>query len=205
MCKIRKIFLAITVCVAVLFATACGSKEDSAPFVHGLWDTDSMSYTSEYLGIRFNFPLLWFPIGDENLATLSGIEDMSESSMKTVLDQGKPVYESIMMNFSGKSIMIMVYNNTKNTALSKDNFFDEGQTFLKGNYIDGGYICTGEKSSVKFLGKNTDCLELKTTKNGKSMYYITVPVFKGNYTACIEFGAEDKSDLTAMITMASAI
>lgn len=200
----RKIFSVILVFAVLLFTTACG-KDDGALFTHGTWSDDHSTYTSEFLGLQLNFPLLWFPIGDENLAKTAGIEDMSGSSMKTVLDKGKPIYEAIVINVGGRSVIIMVYDNTKNTAMKEENFFDQGQTVIKGNYIDGGYTCVGGKSSVYCLGKYTDCLELRVNKDGKDTYYITVPIFKGNFTACIEFGSQDKSELSTIYAMAKAI
>lgn len=200
--KTRKVLLAVFVCVIMIFATACG--DDSPPFTHGTMSGDR-TYTSEYFGFQLNLQIVWIPISDANLAKTVGIWDMSESNMKKVLDKGDPIYELIAMRGADKTIIITVYDNTKNTAMSEANFFEKGQTVIKGKYIDAGYVCVGEKRSVNFLKNDTDCLYCTASKDGKTTHYITVPVFKGHYTACIEFGAADLNDLGPMIALASAI
>ena len=199
--RTRKIFLAIVACAVMLFVTACGS---SAPFTHGTWSGDR-TYTSEFFGFQLRLNITWIPISDANLAKTAGIRDMSESSMKAHLDGGGTIYELIVMTSPSRSIIITVRDNKKNSSMSEKEFFDAGQTEIKGQYISSGYVCLGEKSSVNFLGKATDCVKYSASKDGKTMHYITVPVFKDNYTACVEFGSQDEADLAKMAAMAAAI
>lgn len=200
--RTRKVFLAIAACVVILFATAC--RKDSAPFTHGTW-SDGRTYTSEFFGFRLPLNITWIPISDANLAKTAGIRDMSESSMKAHLDEGGTIHELIVMTAASRSIIITVRDNKKNSSMSEKEFFDAGLTEIKGQYISSGYTCLGDKSSVIFLGKSTDCVKYSTTKDGSTMHYITVPVFKNNYTACIEFGSQNKDELAQMAAMAAAI
>ena len=200
--RTKKVLLVIMVCAVLLLTAACGKS--SAPFTHGTWSGDR-TYTSEFFGFRFVLNIMWIPISDANLAKTAGIRDMSESSMKAHLDEGGTIYELLVMTSPSRSIIITVRDNKKNPSMSEKEFFDAGQTEIKGQYISAGYTCLGEKSSVNFLGKATDCVKYSTTKDGATMYYITVPVFKDNYTACVEFGSGDEADLSKMAAMASAI
>ena len=200
--KTRKVFSVIIACVIMLFAAAC--SDNTPPFTHGTW-SNGRTYTSEYLGIRFALDITWMPISDANLAKTAKIVDMSEHRMKTHLDEGGTIYELIVSRLPDKIITITVQDNKKNSSMSEKEFFDSGLVQIKADKISAGHNCTGGKSSVSFLGKSTDCLKLTATKDGTTTHHIIVPVFKKNYTACIEFVSQNENDLNAMVALASAI
>lgn len=201
MSKIRKILSVITVCVVMLFATACG--KDNTPFSHGSWSGNT--YTSEFFGLRIQLGSEWIVIPDSDLAKRAGISDMSESSIQSVFDRGVTFYEMVAARPDGSSVSIVIQDHDKTVALSEEEFFSAGLPFVKAMLEAQGYNCTVEKDTVHFLGENTSCISLSLTQNNMTLHEMMIPVFKSHYTALIAFGAISKPDLYLLINMISAI
>ena len=199
--RTRRVCLVVMTCIVMLFTTACG--KDNTPFSHGSWSGNT--YTSDFFGIRVQLGSEWLVIDDADLAKSVGVSDMSESSIQKVFDKGGTIREMIAARADGSSINITVQDSDKTVALSEKDFFNLGLTFIKSQYESMGQKCTVEKSSVNFLGKATDCLDISLTQNGKTLYCTLIPIFKSHYTACIAFGSLSKPDLYLLLAMASAI
>lgn len=198
--KTRRIFLAISVCVLMLFTTAC--QKDNTPFKHGT--VSAGTYTSEFLGLKIQAASGWTMSTDADLAKGNSISDMSESNIQTVFDKGQYITEMMIAKDDGASINITVQDNDKSLSVSEKEYFTTGIDLIKSQFDAAGYDCDVKKSSVNFLGKSTDCLELSLTVLGTTVHEIQIPIFKSHYTASITFASLNKSDLQAIVNMVSA-
>ena len=196
--KTRKVFLAVAVCVMLLFTAAC-KKKDNTPFSHGAWS--GKTYTSQFFGIRVETGSDWAPIPDAELAKQMRISDMSESSIQSVFDKGGTVYEMLAARSDGSSVSIVIQDHNKTVALSEKDFYSAGLPFVKAMLEAQGYQCSIEKDTVFFMGKNTNCISLSLTANNRTVYETMIPVFKSHYTALISFGSVSKPDLYLLLDM----
>lgn len=202
MSKTRNVFLAILVCVVMLFATACGNKSDT--FKHGSWS--GVTYTSKFLGIKIQLGSDWMVFSEEIIAEAVGISDMSDSNIRTVFDEGRPITEMSALRSDASSISITVQDNDTAGALSGQDFFsEENISRLKADFEGSGAECTVYKDTVRFLGKDTDCIDLSYSMLNISSCEIIIPVFISHYTAMITFSANSRSDLPVLIGMVTAI
>lgn len=199
--KTRRIFLAVSVCVLMIFTTAC--KKDSTPFKHGT--VSANAYTSEFLGIKVQGGSGWTMLSDADLAKGNKISDMSESSIQTVFDKGVYITEMMMAKDNGASINITVQDNDKTISFSEKEYFTTGVDLIKSQFKAAGYNCDVKKSSVNFLGKSTNCLELSLTVSGTTVYEIQIPFFKSHYTASLTFASLKKEDLYPLLEMVTAV
>lgn len=200
MCKTRNVFLALAACVVMLFATACGNKDS---FKHGSWS--GMTYTSEFLGIKIQLDSDWMVTSDEIIAKGIGVSDMSDSNIRSVFDKGRPITEMYALRYDASSISITVQDNDTAGVLSEEDFFsEENISRLKADFDETG-SCSVYKNTVRFLGKDTDCIDLSYTMLNISSCEIIIPVFISHYTAIITFSANDRTDLASLIGMATAI
>lgn len=200
--KTRKVFLVIIMaCVVMLFATACG--KDNTPFKHGSWS--GKTYTSDFLGLKLQLSSDWAVSSDADLAKAFGIADMSESNIQTIFDKGGIITEMMAGKASGTSINITVQDNSNSAKFTEKQYFDTAAELVKSQFEAMGLSCNVQKSSVNFLGKTTDCIELTVTINGQTLHELQVPIFKSHYTASITFGSYSKSEIYTLIAMASAI
>lgn len=201
MSKTRKILLVIMACVVMLFATACG--KDNTPFTHGSWSGNT--FTSEFFGIKVQIGSDWTAVSDADLAKSAGITNMSESNILTVLDKGKPLYDMMAVKSNGSSMNITIQDSDKTVSLSEKEFFTAGIPIIKAQFEAMGYKVSAEKDTVNFLGKATDCISLSLTLNNVTVHEILVPVFKSHYTASINFGSLEKSELYSLLAMVTAV
>lgn len=200
MCKTRNVFLALAACVVMLFATACGNKD---AFKHGSWS--GMTYTSKFLGIKIQLDSDWMVTSDEIIAKGIGVSDMSDSNIRSVFDKGRPITEMYALRYDASSISITVQDNDTAGVLSEEDFFsEENISRLKADFDETG-SCSVYKDTVRFLGKDTDCIDLSYTMLNISSCEIIIPVFISHYTAIITFSANDRTDLASLIGMATAI
>lgn len=201
MSKIRKVFLAITACVMLLFATACSNKGE---FSHGSWSENT--YSSKFLGIRLQLDTNWMVFSDDILSKAASISDMSDSSIRTVFDRGGMITEMSALKSDASSISITVQDNDTAEALNYEDFFsEENISRLKADFDEAGMACTVFKDSVRFLGKDTDCINMSYTVLGTRSYEIIIPVFISHYTAIITFSAGSPASLNALVGLATAI
>ena len=200
--RTRKVFLAVAVCVMMLFVTAC-EKKDNTPFTHGTWSGNI--YTSQFFGIRVEINSDWVAIPDADLAKRVGINDMSDSSIQSALDSGRTFYEMMAARVDGSSMNIVIQDHNKTVALSEEEFFSAGLPFVKAMLEGQGFRCSVEKDTVFFLGKSTDCISLALTKDNVTVYETMIPIFKSHYTALMSFGSLSKPDLYLLINMVTAI
>lgn len=200
--RTRKVFLVIMVCVVMLFATACGNK-DNTPFKHGTWS--GSTYTSEFFGLRVQIGSDWKSLSESDLAKSAGISDMSDSNIKSAFDKGGYIYDMMAIKSNGSSMNITIQDNEKTVSLSEKDFFTAGIPIIKAQFEAAGYKCSAEKDAVSFLGKTADCINLALTANNTTVYEILIPVFKSHYTACITFGSLNKSELYTLLSMVTAI
>ena len=203
--RTRNVFLALTVCVVMLFAAACGNKSNT--FKHGSWSGNT--YTSKFLGIRIQLGSDWMVTSDDILAMAIGISDMSDGNIRTVFDEGRPITEMSALRSDASSISITVQDNDTAGVLSEQDFFSEDNiSRLKADFEGSGAECTVYKDTVRFLGKDTDCINLSYTALSPlniSSCEIIIPVFISHYTAIITFSANSRSDLASLIGMAAAV
>ena len=203
MSKPRKVFLAIIACAVLLFAAACG--KDNASFKHGSWNGNT--YSSKFLGIKIQLDSDWIVTPDEMLTMAFGVSDMSDSNIRSVLDNGRPITEMSALRSDAASISITVQDNDTAGVLSKEDFFsEENISRLKADFEETG-SCTVYKATVRFLGKDTDCINLSYTftQLNISSCEIIIPVFISHYTAVITFSANNQTDLAALIGTVTAI
>ena len=204
--RTRKIFLALIVCVVVLFAAACGN--DNASFKHGSWSDNT--YTSKFLGLKIQLGSDWMASSDDILAKTLGISDMSDSSLRTVFDKGGAVVEMSALRSDASSISITVMDNDTAEVLNEEDFFsEENISRLKADFESTGSECTVYKDTVRFLGKDTDCINLAYTVQLPALSTpsceILIPFFKSHYTAIITFSANDRVSLSELLGVAAAI
>lgn len=199
--KVIKVFMAISVCVLTLFTTAC--KKDNTPFRHGTVSADS--YTSGFLGIKVQAGSGWTMHSDADLAKINGISDMSESSIQSVFDRGVYIAEMMMSKEDGVSINFTVQDNDKSLSLSEKEYFTTGVELIKSQLDAQGFGGDAKKSSVDFLGKSTNCIELSLTKSETTIYQIQIPIFKSHFTASLTFNSLNKSELQSLVDMVSAV
>lgn len=199
--KTGKVFLAISVCVLTLLMSAC--KKDATSFKHGT--VSANSYTSDFLGIKIQAGSGWTMLSDADLAKLNSVSDMSESNIRSVLDKGA-ITEAMVTKDNGSSITItVVQDDDKTISVSEEEYFNDSIDFIKSQFGAAGYTYDVKKSSVNFLGKSTDCLELSLTVVGTTVHEIQIPIFKSHYTASISFESLNKSDLQTILDMFTAV
>ena len=199
MSKTRKVFLVITACIMLLFATSCADKGE---FSHGSWN--DYTYSSKFLGIKLRLDANWMVFSDEILSKAAGISDMSDSSIRTAFDRGSMITEMSALN-SNSSISITVQDNDTADALNEEDFFsEENLSRIRADFEETG-SCTIYKDTVRFLGKDTDCINLSYTLLNISSCEIIIPVFISHYTAIVTFSANDPATLAALVSTATAI
>lgn len=198
--KTRKVILVIMVCAVMLFTTAC---KDNTPFKHGSWSGNT--YTSEFFGIKVQVDSGWTVFSDADLAKAAGMSDMSESSIQSVFDRGGSIYEMMAAKSNGSSMNITIQDSDKTVSWKEKDFFNAGKALIKSQYEAAGFKCSVEQSSVNFIGKSTDCLDISLSQNGQTLYCIMIPLFKSHYTSCILFGSLSKPDLYSLIALVSAL
>lgn len=198
--RTRRVVLAIMAC-ALFLVTACG--KGSASFGHGSWDGNT--YSSEFLGIKIQLGSDWTADRDDSLAMAAGISDMSESRIQTVFDKGGTIMEMYAVGHGGSSISITVQDNDTAEALSEEEFFSKTVPYLKSDFEASGFEYSVDKGTVRFLGKDTDCINLSYAAYKVQAHEIIIPIFKSHYTAIITFSAGDRSGLSALVGMVTAI
>lgn len=198
--KVRKVFTVILVCSLMLFTTAC--KKGDTPFKHGT--VSGSTYTSEFLGIKVQAGSGWTMLSDADLAKSNGISDMSESSIQSVFDKGVYIAEMMMSKKDGVSINFTVQDNDKSLSFSEKEYFTTGVELIKAQSDAQGFGSDVKKSSVNFLGKSTNCIELSLTMSGTTIHQIQIPIFKSHYTASLTFNSLNKSELQSLVDMVTA-
>lgn len=200
MSKTRKVFLVITACIMLLFATSCTDKD---AFSHGSWN--EYTYSSEFLGIKLRLDANWMVFSDDILSKAAGISDMSDSSIRTAFDRGVMITEMSALKSDASSISITVQDNNTADALTEEDFFsEENLSRIRADFEETG-SCTIYKDTVRFLGKDTDCINLSYTLLNISSCEIIIPVFISHYTAIVTFSANDPAALAALVGTATAI
>ena len=200
--RTRKVFLAVMVCVTMIFLTACGNK-DNTPFKHGTWSGNT--FTSEFFGIKVQIDSDWTSVSDADLAKSAGISDMSESSIQSVFDKSRYIYDMMAIKNNGSSMNITIQDNEKTVSWNEKDFFTAAVPLIKKQFDAQGFKSSVEKDTVSFLGKTANCLNISLTQNNVTVYEIMIPVFKSHYTACITFGSLEKSELYSLLAMVTAI
>ena len=196
----RKIVLCITACVMLLFVTACGN---SSTFRHGSWDGNT--YTSKFLGLKLELDSYWIMTSDETLAKAAGISDMSDSNILTVFNNGGTISEMSALGSGGSSVSITVQDNDTSETPAEEDFISESVAHLKADFDASGFENTVEKDTVRFLGKDTDCIYLAYTAYNISSHELIIPIFKSHYTAVVTFSADSRSGLNTLVGMTSAV
>lgn len=199
MSKTKKVFLAIAACAVMLFMTACGE----IAFKHGY--VEGQTYYSDYFGFKVKGDAGWQVAYDDGLARVSGIKDMSESSIKSALAKGGLMEMKLASGAS--SITIYVYDNEKNPSYREFQYVDARIKSIEDEFGQFNTIkYNAKKSTINFMGVLTVCVETESGLAGLGTSYgYEIPVVNGSYTASIVLSAPDKSALDELVTRFSSI
>lgn len=197
--KIRKIFLTVIACVVLLLATACGD----IAFRHGY--VNGQTYYSDYFGFKITGSAGWQVAYDDGLARVNGLKDMSESSIKSALDNGGIMEMKLASGAS--SITVYVYDNEKNPSYREYQYVDARIKSIEDEFGQFSTInSNAKKSTINFLGVLTVCVETESSlRDLATTYGYEIPVVNGNYTASIVLSAPSKSELDQLVTRFSVL
>lgn len=197
--KTRNVFFVLMACVVMLFATACGD----VAFKHGY--VSGQTYYSDFFGFKITGDAGWQVATDDGLARVSGIKDMSESSIKSALDKGGVMEMKLASGAS--SITVIVYDNEKFTQYREYQYIDAKIKSIEDEFGQFSTInCDAKKSTIDFLGKLTVCVETESSLRGlEPTYGYDIPVVNGKYTASISLSAPSKQALDSLVKRISLI
>lgn len=187
--KIGRILIAAALCALTLMMTACG--KDNTSYAHGV--CSGTTYTSNFLGLKADFGSGCMFIADDMLAKALGIPDMSPDNVQTAFDKTGSITEMSVILAGGDSVDITIHDSKKTGAPVGDEYFDLAKQHLSEENIP---VTIG---TVNFLGKNTRCIEYSITVLGKTVYETLIPIFKGDYIACVSFSSAQKENIKPLI------
>ncbi|MDE6728325.1 MAG: hypothetical protein K2J80_10370 [Oscillospiraceae bacterium] len=189
--RMIKALAAVMVCALMLFMTACGEK--SAEFEHGT--VSGTSYTSKFLGLKADLGSGWTFLTDSELASANGVSDMTASSVKSAFDKKGVgvIMEMMATKQGGDSVNITVQSYSNKSVPSEDAYFD----LIKEQYSK--LNTNASFGRITFLGKSVRCVDLSVSVLGVTAYETQIPIFKGDYIACVTFSSAKKENLKSLI------
>lgn len=181
-------------------------KETPSQFKHGTV-TDT-SYSSSFLGIEADFSDGWEIYGDDELADLNKISDMSDENINKILDSTAVAYELMAGIESGSNVNIVIENlNLTNGGKTTDpeNYIDMALPNLKSG-LEGVYdSVTVNKDKVNICGKDMTCIKAEISGNGITASELQIPVINGTYAAIITFTALTDDDMNTLMSAFKSI
>lgn len=183
------------------------TPEADGKFIHGT--VNGNVYTSEFLGFKAEVADGWKFKSDAELATQSGINDVSNINFGESLDANGIIYEMMVESGEIANVSITVQNTditSGGMVLSVEEYIDLTLTVIEDQFKAVGIEdVEAKKSTANFLGKETVCLNTRIRGNGNEAVQNAFLIAKGKYMATVTFTAADDAEMTALLATFKAL
>lgn len=175
-------------------------EQQGVKFSHG--KTENNKYSSEFFGLNTELGEGWTVFSDDQLARQNKINDMSDETVNTTLDNRGVLYEVMAARENNENFNIVIENlnvTNKGKIITEDKYLKTSLASLKKKLADKYEKSDADIGTTTFMGKEVSCIKAEVTKGEMDAKITIVPVIKDKYVAVITFTAFTTEGVDSMI------
>ena len=202
----KKKLAALLLCAAVSLTAGCASKKmpsdagnastsaaEKAEFVRGTWNENV--YTSAFFGITITLDDSCVKQSDEQLASLNGIDDMSDANFNGAVEDSGPnsaIYE-IVVRYRENGNLALAYNRSDGVEL--DRYVQLNANGLRASDSFKNVVV----DKVEIAGESHPCVYATLVSGTSEVKELMVMYQNGDYFATVSIGALTDYDFQNML------